>query len=207
MSWNSATPEQVSGPPQFCPRCQKPGPASGRLCAECGESLVDQGFCHVCERYWRLTPGEPCPKHEIPLEADHPLPHPALEAGAPVDWVTVARFDHPSRAMAPRLRLESEGIPTFLDGERMGTETAYNVATGGVKLQVPRGLLADARILLDQVWSLPEEDEDLDDAYEDLAPEPGARRRAWMRGMIVLILFFPLVYALAAWLLQRLTGR
>src|SRR5690606_13031314 len=106
------------------------------------------------------------------------------------DWITVGRFGHPMQAEAPRLRLEAEGIPTFVDGARMGDHSIYQVATGGVQLQVPRPLVHEARVLLSQSWAtiIPDDDDDLDDAWDDLAPEPGARLRALMRGAIVLVL-------------------
>jgi hypothetical protein len=116
--------------------------------------------------------------------------------------VTVQTFADTLAAQAPRLRLEAEGIPTFLEGARMGGRSMYLVATGGVKLQVPQSLAADARVLLSQTWSpLPHHD-DLDDAWDDLAPEPGAVRRSVMKGAILVILFGPLVLSLFAWLLR-----
>jgi hypothetical protein len=78
----------------------------------------------------------------------------------------------------------------------MGRNTIYHVATGGVKLQVPVDQLADARILLAQSWTPPADpDDDLDDAWEDLAPAPWERRRAVMKWVILLILFGPVVLA------------
>jgi hypothetical protein len=115
--------------------------------------------------------------------------------------VTVATYPDVLQADAPRLRLEAEGIPTFLEGERMGRNTIYQVATGGVKLQVPDAQLADARVLLSQVWTSPDDNEDLDDAWEDLAPEPWEARRKVMKGVILLILFGPVILALLGTLL------
>jgi hypothetical protein len=62
--------------------------------------------------------------------------------------VAVARFNHPSRAIGPRLRLEAEGIPTFLDGERMGVDAACGLSRNGVPLLVPEVELERARGLL-----------------------------------------------------------
>jgi hypothetical protein len=106
-------------------------------------------------------------------------------------WVTVATFADDVEAEAPRLRLEAEGVPTFLEGARMGSRSMYQVATGGVRLQVPEPLVADARILLSQSWTLPADD--LDDAWDEMTPEPGANRRRVMKGLIVLWLATPLV--------------
>ena len=68
-------------------------------------------------------------------------------------WVTVGTFGDDLQAEAPRIRLEAEGIPTFVQGARMGSPSMYPVATGGVRLQVPDTLLADARVVLSQDWS------------------------------------------------------
>ena len=43
------------------------------------------------------------------------------------------------------IRLEAEGIPTFVDGERMGSRSMYHVATGGVRLMVPDSLAPEPR--------------------------------------------------------------
>jgi hypothetical protein len=60
--------------------------------------------------------------------------------------------------MAVRLRLEAEGVPTFLDGERMASEAW--LATGGVRLQVPDNRLEQARtVLLGGPCAVSEEDE------------------------------------------------
>jgi len=118
-----------------------------------------------------LPQGLPCPKHELPLETPPTRPDPEpIQTGK---WVTVATFGHPFEAEARRLRLEAEGIPTFLDGARMGSNTLYQVATGGIKLQVPTGLVDDARILLNQSWAMPVVDE-LEDAWEELGSPSGA---------------------------------
>ena len=117
--------------------------------------------------------------------------------------MTVATFSHPNQANAPRIRLEAEGIPTFLDGERVAGNTLYQVATGGVRLQVPASLASAARILIDQTWAPPPEAEvDTEDAWEDLAPEPGARRRAVMKLAILVILFGPALASLISAVLR-----
>lgn len=179
-------------PPRFCPRCDRPAAAQDPLCRSCGDPTAPQGYCDVCEAYVAARVGADCPKHDVPL-GDAP-PH-APAGGPRPDWATVARFGSVAHAMGPRLRLEAEGIPTFLDGQRMATNIPNHPAVGGVRLQVPRPMLADARVLLDQSWE-PPPGEDLDDAWEDLAPEPGARRRAIMKAAIVLILALPWLVAL-----------
>jgi hypothetical protein len=80
----------------------------------------------------------------------------------------------------------------------------YQVATGGVKLQVPATLSSDARVILAQSWSPPSFDgDDLDDAWEELGPDPGATRRAVMKGVIVFLLLAPLVLTLLSILFGR----
>ncbi len=146
--------------PRFCERCGREGGADLVLCPDCGETLFDQGYCSICERFRKQAVGSPCPKHEVELGEGPPPP---LAFGAPGDrtsLVTVATFSHPNQANAPRIRLEAEGIPTFLDGERVAGSTLYQVATGGVKLQVPAPLASSARNLIAQTWTAPLEDED-----------------------------------------------
>jgi hypothetical protein len=197
-------PELAAGP-RFCPRCGLDvGDESSRgdLCPRCGEILVTKGYCAVCEDFWPLPAGSPCPKHEVPLDAMAPHSSPELSTGPASRWVTVTTFADAMQAEAPRIRLEAEGIPTFLEGERMGSSSMYPVATGGVKLQVPEPFVPDARILLAQTWSTPHADDDLDDAWEELTPEPGVARRTVMRGLLVLILLGPLLMSLAYLLLH-----
>lgn len=204
----AASPER----PRYCPRCERPARPSKRslqaLCEDCGETLQDQAYCRVCERYWPAPVGSPCPKHEIALDSGPPPRHPLLTAGQPAAWVTVASYEHPSQALGPQLRLDAEGIPTFLDGERMGSESAYNNATGGVRLQVPAPLLAEARIVLRQRFEPPAElldhPDDLDDAWDELAGEPAEVRRSVMRLIIIVVLCLPLVRIVFDWLVLRL---
>jgi hypothetical protein len=201
---------------RFCPRCDRglDGAEGVRLCPKCGDELVDQGYCTVCEGFVRRPPGELCPKHDVPLES-------LAERAVATDrlpesdrWTTVARFSDPLQADAPRLRLEAEGVPTFLEGERMGRNTVWNAATGGVKLQVPESRVADARVLLSQVWTPPEQDPDadLDDAWDDLAPAPWDHRRRMMKAVVWLLLTPTLVggvlviIGLAAAAVSRLIG-
>jgi hypothetical protein len=124
--------------------------------------------------------------------------------------VTVRGFHHPIEAETARIRLEAEGIPTFLEGQRMGSNYPYHVATGGIKLQVPRPLVQEARILLSQSWAPPFEDEDLEDDWDDLpagsepAPgvEPGREPDGRAEPLFWAALLAVLV-ALLAWLALR----
>ena len=127
--------------------------------------MVSQGFCPVCEHFWRLAVDALCPKHDILLEAGPPASGEPVTTDQVVCWVTVKEFPDSLSAAIPRSRLEAEGIPTFVAGERMAAPAMYRVATGGAKLQVPADQAAEARIILSQNWSLPS-DEKAD--FEDL---------------------------------------
>lgn len=179
---------EVAEVPRFCPGCGRDGASTDALCKFCGDRLQPRGYCPVCDATVKAPPGASCPKHEIPLLEGPPAERlDAPDAGT--DWVTLRSFAHPFQAQACRLRLEAEGIPAQLDGERMGNLTIYNVATGGIRLRVPRNLAADARVLLAQTlsaWKAEPPIDDLDDAWDDLAPESGTELHA-VGGRIALI--------------------
>jgi hypothetical protein len=193
----------ISDAPRFCPGCGRPardGWASG-LCPDCGGTLVVQGYCPICEARLRRQVGEPCPKHDVELMPEEPVATPFHAAGLVVSWVTVKRFPDSLAASASRIRLDAEGIPTFLEGERMGAPAMYRVATGGVKLQVPADLLADARVILDQDWSWPGEELDHEDApapdEESVDSTGESTPRAFLIELIVVLaLAIPLIVAL-----------
>src|SRR5271165_6310333 len=108
--------------PRYCPGCglDKFDHFEGSICPDCGETLRTQAYCPVCERHWRMEPGSSCPKHDVELEtARARVPAPARE-GPYVPWVTVSVFPNSVTAAIVQGRLEAEGIPTSLDGERMG---------------------------------------------------------------------------------------
>lgn len=139
--------------PTYCPRCRRADhDGHVTLCSACGDSLVGQGYCPVCEAYLLLPVGASCPKHELELE-----PGPTRLEPAPmmvgVGWATIRVFTDSTAVAAARIRLEAEGIPTYLEGERMGNSSMYVVASGGVKLLVPADQIAEARVILDQNWS------------------------------------------------------
>jgi hypothetical protein len=205
--WGEESPmrNEPGANPRFCPGCRRAAlEEDSRLCAVCGDRLKPQGYCSICQDYWPLAVETPCPKHEVSLEEGAPRREHFLSGmtGQVPRWVTVGTFADAMEAEAPRIRLESEGIPTFLEGERMGSLSMYQVATGGVKLQVPQPLLADARILMRQSWSPVVEDDELDDAWDELAPNPGALRRSVMTWMILFILSAPLFMALLSLLMD-----
>jgi hypothetical protein len=196
---------------RFCPTC---GHSAGdvpeqNLCARCGDVLELQGYCDICESRWRLKVGAICPKHDVALISEEPASAASTLGDRPIKWVTLTRFPD-SLAVAPaRIRLEAEGIPTFVDGERMGSPAMYRVATGGVKLQVPSDMVSEARIILGQSWSLDslavEADDDLGDVVEDCgnpSDEPSPAR-LWIAEAILLLFLVPITI----WLLGRFYGR
>jgi hypothetical protein len=149
--------------------------------------------------------GSLCPKHDVELiDVDSPdLEHPPILQQSHL--VRLRAFPTANEATAARIRLEAEGIPTFLDTERMGSQSFYDVATGGVKLLVPAELEADARILLHQIWTLPKADlHDDEDEWEELGPVPGSRRREVMRVAILVMLFGPTALFLFRWLVENM---
>jgi hypothetical protein len=152
--------------PRICMKCKQviQDEFAGSLCPECGVTTYPQGYCPVCENYIKLPVGGLCPKHSVELADGFASVLDPTAAGQPIDWVTVEVLPDSMAAAAPRIRLEAEGIPTFIEGERMGSAGMYRQATGGVKLQVPSDQVADARIILSQTWSLPsDENADSDD--------------------------------------------
>jgi predicted RNA-binding Zn-ribbon protein involved in translation (DUF1610 family) len=165
MSYHNGSPE--ANPPRVCTGCKRTyrNDDSLALCPHCGDEVIAQGFCPVCERYVPRPVGSLCPKHDIELDESPPIDERAASDGSAVSWVTVGRFEHSQAVAAPRIRLEAEGIPTFVEGERMGSVGMYRQAIGGVKLQVPAELVDEARIILAQNWALPS-DEKAD--FEDL---------------------------------------
>jgi hypothetical protein len=196
---------------RFCPDCgHARGPADGDLCGHCGGTLVIGGYCPICESRLRLRVGELCPKHDVKLLSDDEGMRPRLSADASIAWVTVRRFPDSLAVAAARIRLEAEGIPTFVEGERMGAPSMYRVATGGVKLQVPAQLAADARIILDQDWSWPDDELDPDDGdgddlnpgLEERAHFPDSSRAFFIEVGVILALAIPML----AWLIVHLRG-
>lgn len=164
--------QATSSSPRFCPRCARSRDPRATLCPECGETLKASGYCTICERFLTQPVDSLCPKHDIPL-IEGPPSHEIDPSWGPVaTWVVVDQFTDAQTADAPRIRLEAEGIPTFIDGERMGSRAMYHVATGGVKLRVPAALAADARVILAQSWSLPTHEDDYEQDCDELIAEP-----------------------------------
>jgi hypothetical protein len=143
---------------RFCPVCgvaDDGGEPVTRLCPQCGTTLVTQGYCPVCEHRWLLAVGATCPKHDVVLESEPERASRATGVDDRVSWVTVKIYPNTLAAAVPRSRLEAEGIPTFLEGERSASTGMHGATVVGVKLQVPAPRVADARIILSQNWSLP----------------------------------------------------
>lgn len=194
--------------PRFCPDCGRvAGEGSERpLCDFCGATLAMQGYCPICEARVRRRVGESCPKHDVELTADEPAPWPSVPRDASVAWVTVKRFPDSLSASAARIRLDAEGIPTFLEGERMGAPAMYRVAVGGVKLQVPPEHAAEARVILAQDWSWPGDELELEEPPEDgeerSSPhEIVSGRWLLLELFVILAIAMPLLVALVVFLL------
>jgi hypothetical protein len=201
------TPITIGDAPRFCTDCGRPGgvPEDRSLCSHCGGMLAVQGYCPICEARVRRRVGDLCPKHDVTLleEDPYPLQRP-WEGSAAISWVTVKRFPDSLAATGARIRLDAEGIPTFLEGERMGAPAMYRVATGGVKLQVPAEFLADARVILSQDWSWPDDELELDDRpatadEERRTPEAESPRAFLIELIVVACLAIPLLAALLAY--------
>jgi hypothetical protein len=149
-----------------------------------------------------LSPGKMCPKHDVKLE------DPSLTNDADEDvssWVTVETYADDTTASACRLRLESEGIPTRLENERMGSRSMYAVATGGVGLKVPAENLADARVILDQDWSIPpaEDEIDGDSEWDEMQVNDRHERRQRSMKAVVWLLLAPTMIGLALLIVVR----
>jgi hypothetical protein len=188
-------------PPLFCPRCRRAArDERGKgLCSLCGDSLQPQGYCEVCERFWPQAAGFECPKHEIPLVDSAPVPLMTEVPPEGLRLVTVGVYHMAYEAETRRSRLEAEGVPTFLEGPRMGAMKPYGVATGGVKLQVPLAYQDEARILLAQSWAPPRyQDDDLDDAWDDLEPDPSGIHEEHSGGIAWTLVAVVVVTALVA---------
>ena len=99
--------------PTFCPRCRKCFRAGDRqtICPICGDRLIHQGYCPVCEAYLAFAVGVLCPKHDLPLEAVQPPSFDFVDLGAGFAGLRFATLPTRSPLEAPRIRLEAEGIP------------------------------------------------------------------------------------------------
>ena len=153
----------------------------------------------------RRPVGELCPKHDVTLLQDDPFLRQRQWEGSAISWVTLKRFPDSLAATGARIRLDAEGIPTFIEGERMGAPAMYRVATGGVKLQVPAEFVADARVVLSQDWSWPDDELELEDGpttsdEEFRAPEAESPRAFLIELIVVACLAIPLIAALLAYL-------
>jgi hypothetical protein len=122
--------------------------------------------------------------------------------------IVLARYSVPSEARGPILRLQAEGIPSFLDGEHMGANLVFQGTSGGVRLLVAEEFAAEARVLLSQSWAPVETPEDqAEDDWEGLdAPSQSERRRAVMKKMIIFHLSWPLLAGFIVWFLARFLG-
>ncbi|MGO9601625.1 MAG: hypothetical protein ACLP7Q_26925 [Isosphaeraceae bacterium] len=204
-----------SAAPLFCPHCRKTHPQRSWFenCRACGLRLLSQGYCPVCEDYWQLPVGAICPKHDLKLEEEGPRLAFWAAGDRSRKWVTVAHLNDSQAAESLRIRLEAEDIPTFVDGERMGSRSMYPIATGGVRLKVPEDLAAEARIILSQTWSataaelgLDTNDDDWDSELWHEPPQSSLGRNLWLGNQLAFFLMvgLPTFLLMVALLLRRL---
>ena len=82
------------------------------------------------------------------------MPEPPGEEAAPYlgPLTTVATFSAPFEANVLRARLEAEEIPAFVADEHLvGANWLLSNALGGVKVQVPRDCIPDAKAIIEAV--------------------------------------------------------
>ena len=71
-----------------------------------------------------------------------------------MELTTIATFDNMPAAHIAKGRLEAEGIPSWLMDENLvQTDWLYNIAVGGIKLQVEPHYAKRARTILDTDYS------------------------------------------------------
>jgi len=189
----------------YCPDCGRRDETGGKLCVTCGGTLIERGYCPTCEAYVLQPVGGFCHKHDVELLHPDEIEEHSHEDVSGVELVTIKAFGSSSEADAARIRLEAEGIPTFLDAARMGSGSFYSVATGGVKIRVPKSLEADARVVLSQNWTpVDPGEQELEDAWDEMRPQPWERRRDVMRVFILILVFGPTLLALLTALVFKL---
>jgi hypothetical protein len=125
----------------ICSQCHEEVPDSFNVCWSCGTSQEGEADLHFND-----PEGAPAAPENEPL--------PALRGELdeePEMLVTVANCSMPAEAYAIRMRLENEGIPVFLADElTVAMDWLLSNAIGGIKVQVPDHLAAEAtRILAD----------------------------------------------------------
>ena len=75
-------------------------------------------------------------------------------------WTTVDRYFHPTEAHIAAGKLESEGIPVFLLGiNHASANWLLSNALGGIRLQVPKNFVEDAKQLLSETVEIGDEGE------------------------------------------------
>jgi hypothetical protein len=161
---NHPHPAERSGSsiPRFCSRCGEKRRFDRDLCVNCGETASERGYCPVCEAFLLDPPGAICPKHDVELIEFEPAAADRSTEKVAIQWVPVCGFHHPSESVPLRIRLEAEGIPTFIDGERTAHHLPGHGVQGDVKLLVPIEHVQEARVILAQSWRI-----DLDDDHDD----------------------------------------
>ncbi len=117
-----------------------------------------------------------CPKHDVELIEIEPFRCERSTERVAIQWVPVCTFQNPAESEPLRIRLEAEGIPTFIDGERMASHLLGHGARGGVELLVPIEHVQEARVILAQSWRI-DLDDDWDDDWDDTDEERPGRQK------------------------------
>lgn len=143
--------------PNFCPKCRTEYREGFTICADCGVPLVHE-----------LPAQRPSPDKE---QEDAEV---APETTGSGEWVTVLEGADSSELMVAISVLESDGIASLVQGDRLQElvepgriGTNFSVPVGAVKLQVQKEDLDDAR----QALSQEEEDFDSESRVEELDQE------------------------------------
>lgn len=93
--------------------------------------------------------------------------------------VTIATFSFPHEARIAKARLDALGIPSFIaDEHTINMQWLYSNALGGVRLQVPQAVAAEALAALNEDAGL--DDSAADAREEDDAAIPGAAEAGGM---------------------------
>ena len=101
-------------------RKRRPKTIEDTLCPECGDRLVAQGYCSVCEHFWRLAVDDLCPKHDIPLEPGPPPSDEPIASDQVISWVTVKVFPGQSVRRHPAEPARGRGHPHVSGGRADG---------------------------------------------------------------------------------------
>lgn len=135
------------------------------------------------------------------------------DGGGGGGWVTLAKFWSPTEAHLAKITLEREDVPVVLMDENFSNTQLFAIASGGVKLLVPRDRASFARRLLNLG---PVDETALAALAEGSAPEDvGGGGTHWGNYLVLPLVLSPLLLpavlgqpqlGLAAYLLGNVVG-